>query len=148
MALLPLVAFADHAPAYGYGPQYHCRDTNTSVYAEVCVPAFTNVEKEVTLAVKVVEDNDYCYEQITTVCSLTTRESSHELCTYSYQDKTDTLDARVTQVSKVHIPKNFVKIKKKNFNNIMFYFFVVIHDVQFTLKVTFQLNEFYNQSSQ
>ena len=30
----------------------------------------------------------------------------------------------------------------------MFYFFVVIHDVQFTLKVTFQLNEFYNQSSQ
>merc|ERR1712029_310875 len=23
LALLPLVAFADHAPAYGYGPQYH-----------------------------------------------------------------------------------------------------------------------------
>jgi len=98
LALLPLVAFADHAPAYGYGPQYHCRDTNTSVYAEVCVPAFTNVEKEVTLDVKVVEDNDYCYEQITTVCSLTTKISSHELCTYSYQDKTDTLDARITQV--------------------------------------------------
>merc|ERR1712088_1163506 len=101
LALLPLVAFADHAPAYGYGPQYHCRDTNTSVYAEVCVPAFTNVEKEVTLDVKVVEDNDYCYEQITTVCSLTTRESSHVLCTYSYQDKTDTLDARITQVDYV-----------------------------------------------
>ena len=98
LALLPLVAFADHAPAYGYGPQYHCRDTNTSVYAEVCVPAFTNVEKEVVLDVKVVEDNDYCYEQITTVCSLTTRESSHTLCTYSYQDKTDTLPARITQV--------------------------------------------------
>merc|ERR1712099_230516 len=95
LALLPLVAFADHAPAYGYGPQYHCRDTNTSVYAEVCVPAFTNVEKEVVL------DNYYCYEQITTVCSLTTRESSHTLCTYSYQDKTDTLPARITQVGYV-----------------------------------------------
>merc|ERR1739844_121136 len=59
----------------------------------------TNVEKEVVLDVKVVEDNDYCYEQITTVCSLTTKTSSHELCTYSYQDKTDTLDARVTQVT-------------------------------------------------
>ena len=112
LALLPLVAFADHAPAYGYGPQYHCRDTNTSVYAEVCVPAFTNVEKEVTLAVKVVEDNDYCYEQITTVCSLTTKISSHELCTYSYQDKTDTLDARVTQVSKTFL-KILLKLKRK-----------------------------------
>merc|ERR1712241_1157892 len=101
LALLPLVAFADHAPAYGYGPQYHCRDTNTSVYAEVCVPAFTNVEKEVVLDVKVVKDNDYCYEQITTVCSLTTRESSRTLCTYSYQDKTDTLPARITQVGYV-----------------------------------------------
>merc|ERR1711981_223528 len=106
LALLPLAAFADHAPAYGHhapayapAPAYHCRDTNTSVYAEVCVPAFTNVEKEVVLDVKVVEDNDYCYEQITTVCSLTTKTSSHELCTYSYQDKTDTLDARVTQVT-------------------------------------------------
>merc|ERR1711983_205298 len=99
LALLPLVAFADHAPAYGYGPQYHCRDTNTSVYAEVCVPAFTNVEKPITLDVKVVEDNDYCYQQITTVCSLTTRESSHTLCTYSYQNKVTTLDARVTQVT-------------------------------------------------
>merc|ERR1712066_301919 len=99
LALLPLVAFASHAPAYAPAPAYHCRDTNTSVYAEVCVPAFTNVEKEVVLDVKVVEDNDYCYEQITTVCSLTTKTSSHELCTYSYQDKTDTLDARVTQVT-------------------------------------------------
>merc|ERR1739844_84442 len=101
LALLPLVAFASHAPAYAPAPAYHCRDTNTSVYAEVCVPAFTNVEKEVVLDVKVVEDNDYCYEQITTVCSLTTKTSSHELCTYSYQDKTDTLAARVTQVGYV-----------------------------------------------
>merc|ERR1712121_195887 len=104
LALLPLVAFADHAPAYGhhapaYGPQYHCRDTNTSVYAEVCVPAFTNVEKPITLDVKVVEDNDYCYQQITTVCALETTKSAHELCTYSYQNKVTTLDARVTQVT-------------------------------------------------
>merc|ERR1712223_1490750 len=91
LALLPLVAFADHAPAYGYGPQYHCRDTNTSVYAEVCVPAFTTVDKPITLDVKVVEDNDYCYQQITTVCSLTTTETSHELCTYTYADKSETM---------------------------------------------------------
>merc|ERR1711971_657341 len=108
LALLPLAAFANHAralghhaPAYAPAPAYTCRDTNTSVYAEVCVPAFTNVETEVVLDVKVVEDNDYCYEQITTVCSLTTKTSSHELCTYSYQDKTDTLAARITEVGYV-----------------------------------------------
>merc|ERR1711981_178288 len=69
LALLPLVAFADHAPAYGYGPQYHCRDTNTSVYAEVCVPAFTTKVTPIELAVKVVQDADYCYDQIVTVCT-------------------------------------------------------------------------------
>merc|ERR1711971_639245 len=74
LALLRLAAFANHAralghhaPAYAPAPAYTCRDTNTSVYAEVCVPAFTNVEKEVVLDVKVVEDNDYCYEQINTI---------------------------------------------------------------------------------
>merc|ERR1739845_151372 len=66
LALLPLVAFADHAPAYGYGPQYHCRDTNTSVYAEVCVPAFTTKVTPIELAVKEVVDNDYCYDQTVT----------------------------------------------------------------------------------
>merc|ERR1711944_96820 len=99
LALLPLVAFADHAPAYGYGPQYHCRDTNTSVYAEVCVPAFTTKVTPITLGVKVVEDNDYCYDQIRTVCTVTETTNQHELCTYSYGPKTETLPAQVTQVT-------------------------------------------------
>merc|ERR1712203_295620 len=104
LALLPLVAFADHAPAYGhhapaYGPQIHCRDTNTSVYAEVCVPAFTTQTTPITLAVKEVKDNDYCYDQIRTVCTVTESVNQHELCTYSYGPKTDTLPAQITQVT-------------------------------------------------
>merc|ERR1712165_570165 len=77
LALLPLVALADH-PAHGYGgygPQYHCRDTNTSVYAEVCVPAFTTQVTPVTLAVKNVVDNDYCDTQITQVTYETKTET-------------------------------------------------------------------------
>merc|ERR1712223_1074512 len=91
LALLPLVAFADHpAPhGYGYGPQYHCRDTNTSDYAEVCVPAFTTQVTPVTLAVKNVVDNDYCYTQIRTVCEAVD----------TYIKKDDTLDAQITQVT-------------------------------------------------
>merc|ERR1712158_138571 len=99
LALLPLVAFADHAPAYGYGPQYHCRDTNTSVYAEVCVPAFTTQVTPVTLAVKNVVDNDYCYTQIRTVCEAVDTTIPREICTYTYIKKDDTLDAKITQVT-------------------------------------------------
>merc|ERR1712153_202850 len=99
------VAFADHAPAYGhhapaaYGPQIHCRDTNTSVYAEVCVPAFTTQTTPITLAVKEVEDADYCYDQIRTVCTVTESTNQHELCTYSYGPLLTTLPAQITQVT-------------------------------------------------
>merc|ERR1711899_380521 len=99
LALLPLVAFADHAPAYGYGPQYHCRDTNTSVYAEVCVPAFTTKVTPIELAVKEVVDNDYCYDQIVTVCTAADAIESYELCTYSYAPLMGDLTGTVTQVT-------------------------------------------------
>ena len=94
------MAFADHAPAYGYGPQYHCRDTNTSVYAEVCVPAFTTKVTPIELAVKVVQDADYCYDQIVTVCTAADAIEQHELCTYSYAPLVSDLTGTVTQVCK------------------------------------------------
>lgn len=93
------MAFADHhAPSYGYAPKYHCRDTNTSVYAEVCVPQFATTVTPVTLAVKNVVDNDYCYDQIRTVCTTTETVTQHELCTYGYAPKKETLGASITQV--------------------------------------------------
>ena len=101
------MAFADHhAPhvphgGYGYGPQIHCRNTTNTVNANVCVPAFTEKVTPITLEVKEVEDSDYCYDQIRTVCTETSSISSHELCTYSYAPKTETLPAQVTQVSHI-----------------------------------------------
>merc|ERR1739848_891902 len=88
-----------HPPAYGYGPRIHCRNTTNVVTAEVCVPAFEEKVTPVTLAVKEVVDEDYCYQQITTVCSVTETVNQHELCTYSYVPKTETLPAQVTQVT-------------------------------------------------
>merc|ERR1712038_1788299 len=101
LALLPLVAFADHhAPAYGgYGPKYHCRDTNTSVYAEVCVPAFADEVTPVTLAVKNVVDNDYCYNQIRTVCETPETVVQREICTYTYSSVKSVQPATTTQVT-------------------------------------------------
>ena len=97
------MVFADHPPAYGYGPQIHCRNTTNAVTAEVCVPAFTEKVTEITLAVKEVQDNDYCYEQIKTVCEITETVNQHELCTFSYAPKTDILPAQVTQVRYLQI---------------------------------------------
>ena len=69
ISALVAVASADvHAPAYGHTLEYYCRDTNTSVYAEVCVLAFTEKVTQVTLAVKEIVDNDYCFYRVLTVC--------------------------------------------------------------------------------
>ena len=97
------MAFADHhAPAYGGyapAPKYHCRDTNTSVYAEVCVPAFAERVTPITLAVKNVVDNDYCYNQIRTVCEETETIVQREICTYTYSSVKSVQPATTTQVS-------------------------------------------------
>jgi len=95
--LLPALVAAD--TGYGYAPQIYCRDTNTSIYAQVCVPAFTSKTTPVTLDVKKVVDNDYCYEQIRTVCEETTRIQPREICTYNYVSKKEVLGARTTKVT-------------------------------------------------
>ena len=80
-ALIGAASAAVQAPSYGYAPEYYCRDTNTSVYAEVCVPAFTEKVTPVTLAVKEVVDNDYCFDRVLTVCEETSTTVEREICT-------------------------------------------------------------------
>jgi len=99
LALFAASALADHAPHYGYGPKYHCRDTNTSVYAEVCVPAFAERVTPVTLDVLNVVDNDYCYNQIRTVCEETETVVQREICTYTYSSVKSVQPATTTQVT-------------------------------------------------
>jgi len=100
ISALVAVASADvHAPAYGYAPEYYCRDTNTSVYAEVCVPAFTEKVTPVTLAVKEVVDNDYCFDRVLTVCEETSTTVDREICTYEYEREDVTAPCTTTQVT-------------------------------------------------
>ena len=88
-----------HAPAYGYAPEFYCRDTNTSVYAEVCVPAFADQVTPVELAVKEVADEDYCFDRVLTVCELTTTTVDREICTYVYEKEDVTAPCTTTQVT-------------------------------------------------
>merc|ERR1711931_62916 len=96
-SLISLTAAA--APGYGYAPAYTCRDTNTSIYAEVCVPAFTEKVTPVTLAVKEVVDNDYCFDRVLTVCEETSTTVEREICTYEYEREDVTAPCTTTQVT-------------------------------------------------
>jgi len=98
-ALIGAASAAVHAPAYGYAPEFYCRDTNTSVYAEVCVPAFTEKVTPVTLAVKEVVDNDYCFDRVLTVCEETSTTVEREICTYEYEREDVTAPCTTTQVT-------------------------------------------------
>merc|ERR1711997_1399801 len=77
----------------------YCRDTNTSVYAEVCVPAFTTTVTPVELAVKVVVDNDYCFDRVLTVCEETSTVVTRTICTYTYEKEDVVAPAQTTQVT-------------------------------------------------
>merc|ERR1712018_1087456 len=98
-ALIGAASAAVHAPAYGYAPEFTCRDTNTSIYAEVCVPAFTEKVTPVTLAVKEVVDNDYCFDRVLTVCEETSTTVEREICTYEYEREDVTAPCTTTQVT-------------------------------------------------
>merc|ERR1712106_677546 len=100
ISALVAVASADvHAPSYGYAPEFYCRDTNTSVYAKVCVPAFAEKVTPVTLAVKEVVDNDYCFDRVLTVCEETSTTVEREICTYVYEKEEVVAPCTTTQVT-------------------------------------------------
>jgi len=94
---------AEAASAYvaapAYAPQYTCRDTNTSIYAEVCVPAFAEKVTPVTLAVKEVVDNDYCFDRVLTICEETSTVVEREICTYVYEREDVIAPCTTTQVT-------------------------------------------------
>merc|ERR1712088_743621 len=101
VALAASVSADAAAPAHGYGyaPEFYCRDTNTSIYAEVCVPAFTDKVTPITLAVKVVVDNDYCFDRVLTICEETSTIVEREICTYTYEKDDVVAPAQTTQVT-------------------------------------------------
>merc|ERR1712098_498407 len=96
--LLPL-AWCAHGYGHPPAPELLCRDTNTSIYAEVCVPAFAEQVTPVTLAVKEVVDADYCFDRVLTICEETNTVVQREICTYVYEREDVTAPCTTTQVT-------------------------------------------------
>merc|ERR1711881_319526 len=87
------------APSYSHAPELLCRDTNTSIYAEVRVPAFGEQVTPVSLAVKEVVDADYCFDRVLTICEETNTVVQREICTYVYEREDVTAPCTTTQVT-------------------------------------------------
>ena len=107
----PYGAPAYGAPAYGapaYGapaypayeaPKHNCSVLDVVEAAEVCTPAFVTVCEPVVLSRKNVVDKQQCYTVTRTVCTESVEEIDNEVCTYSYQPKTEATTAKTVEVS-------------------------------------------------
>ena len=84
---------------YGYAPELLCRDTNTSIEAEICTPGFDETVTPITLAVKEVVDEDYCFDRVLTICEETSTTVDREICTYVYEKEDVTAPCTTTQVT-------------------------------------------------
>ena len=67
--------------------------------AEVCTPALETVCNPVELSRKSIKDVEQCYTVVRTVCTESTEEIDNEVCTYSYQPKTEGTTAKTVEVS-------------------------------------------------
>jgi len=65
----------------------------------VCTPALETACNPVELARKNVISKEQCYTVTRTVCTESIQEIDNEICTYSYQPKTETTSAKTVEVS-------------------------------------------------
>ncbi len=97
MTLTAYVSADGHPPAYA--PDYYCRDTNTSVYAEICVPAFALRVTPLTLATKNIMNGEYCFDEVLTECKETSTTVDRKICTFQYVKEEAVALCTTTQVT-------------------------------------------------
>merc|ERR1712072_887853 len=89
-----------HKPHYGYEqPKHNCSVQDVVETAEVCTPALETVRNPIELAIKVIVDKEQCYPVTRTVCTESIEEIDNEICTYSYQQKTEATTAKTVEVT-------------------------------------------------
>jgi len=88
-------------PAYhGYEhPKHNCSVQDVVEAAEVCTPTLVTECNPVELSRKNVIDKEQCYIVTRTVCTESIEEIDNEVCTYSYQPKTEATNAKTVEVS-------------------------------------------------
>ena len=94
-------AVAHHTVAYqAYEqPKQNCSVLDVVEIADVCTPALDTVCTPIELSRKSIKDVEQCYTVTRTVCTESTEEIDNEVCTYSYQPKTEATTAKTVEVS-------------------------------------------------
>jgi len=91
------------APAYGgYGyehPKHNCSVLDVVETAEVCTPVIETVCEDVSLPIKIIVDVDFTYTVTRTVCSVSIDVIPQEVCSYSYEQKTEDTTAKTVEVT-------------------------------------------------
>merc|ERR1712038_2127720 len=89
-----------HQPHYGYEhPKHNCSVQDVVESAEVYTPALETVCNPIELAIKVIVEVEQCYPVTRTVCTESIEEIDNEICTYSYQQKTEATTAKTVEVT-------------------------------------------------
>ena len=65
----------------------------------MCTPALDTVCTPIELSRKSIKDVEQCYTVTRTVCTESTEEIDNEVCTYSYQPKTEATTAKTVEVT-------------------------------------------------
>jgi len=101
---------AHHAVVHhGYEqPKHNCSVLDVVEVAEVCTPALATECTPIELARKSIKDVEQCYIVTRTVCTESTEVIDNEVCTYSYQPKTEGTTAKTVEVSFVKQCENMM----------------------------------------
>merc|ERR1711892_1623679 len=86
------------APVYGYEKKYNCSVVDVVESAEVCTPAFETVCENIEVPTKIIVAMEQCYPVTRTVCTESVSVIDNEICTYSYQQKTEGTTAKTVEV--------------------------------------------------
>merc|ERR1712172_351167 len=94
-------AVAHHAVVHhGYEqPKHNCSVLDVVEVAEVCTPALATECTPIELGRKSIKEVEQCYTATRTVCTESTEVIDNEVCTYSYQPKTEGTTAKTVEVS-------------------------------------------------
>ena len=70
-----------------------------SVAKQNAVPAFKTACNPIELAINIIVDGEQCYPITRTVCTESIEKIDNEICTYSYQQMTESTTAKTVKVT-------------------------------------------------
>jgi hypothetical protein len=102
----PAPAYGHPAPAYGhhagYGyeqPKHNCSVVDVVEPADVCTPTIAKSCADVTLDIKLIESVEQCYTVTRTVCTESIEIVPNEVCSYSYEPKSEETTGKTVEVA-------------------------------------------------